>query len=115
MYTGKPFTSDLINSYAWDTAILFIQTFGENSNYAYEPSVNGSYANKGTEADKIRNIYDMASNCREWSTETYSDSDYPCTIRGGVCYDSDHYTSIRIYCNTTINGVYGSFRPLLYV
>ena len=42
MYTGKPFTSDLINSYAWDTAILFIQTFGEDKSYASKISVNRS-------------------------------------------------------------------------
>ena len=33
MYTGKSFTSDLTNSYAWDTAIVFIQKF-EDSDYS---------------------------------------------------------------------------------
>lgn len=36
MYTSNNFTSDLVNSYAWDTAIIFIQTFGGRENYAYE-------------------------------------------------------------------------------
>lgn len=27
----------------------------------------------------------MANNCAEWTTETYSDSNYPCTVRGGIC------------------------------
>lgn len=120
MYTGKPFTSDLINSYSWDTAILFIQTFGKNSNYANKFSVNTSYANKGTDVDKERNIYDMASNCMEWSTETststYSNYNLPCTVRGGG-YDSygNRYTCYRSNSVTTNSGVYDSFRPLLYV
>ena len=118
MYTGKPFTSDLINSYAWDTAILFIQTFGENSNYANAHSVNTTsdgLAKKGTDSDKIRNIYDMASNCYEWSTETFSYSRGPCTLRGGY-YCSDDYTCNRIDNHSAPGGpkVF-SFRPLLYV
>ena len=118
MYTGKPFTSDLINSYAWDTAILFIQTFGGNSTYSRKNSVNTStdgLAKKGTESDKERNIYDMASNCFEWSTETYSNSSNPCTNRGGFYLNSKSYTSNRNKLNKTASGVGISFRPLLYV
>ena len=115
MYTGKPFTSDLINSYAWDTAILFIQTFGENSTYSRKTSVNGSFANKGTDADKIRNIYDMASNCLEWTTETCSGSVGPCVHRGGLCGNSYFYTSIRYNGSTPDHSNVFSFRPLLYV
>ena len=39
MYTNKPYESDLVNSYAWDTAIVFIQTFGteeDASSYAIQ-------------------------------------------------------------------------------
>ena len=115
MYTGKPFTSDLINSYSWDTAILFIQTFGENSSYSRKNSVNTSYANKGTEADKERNIYDMASNCWELSTETSSNSSYPCTARGGYYGNSSNYTSDRVSGYPAYSDGNISFRPLLYV
>ena len=59
--------SDLVNSYAWDTAIVFIQAMG-NSNYSNK-NIVGSIVNTGTTGDKVCNIYDMASNCREWSTE----------------------------------------------
>ena len=86
MYSGTPFESDLINSYAWDTATLFLQTFDNRTNkdslkkYSIQNSLNtGSLANTGTnnlaeasKKDKICNVYDMASNCWEWSTETYS-------------------------------------------
>ena len=123
MYTNKPFESDLVNSYAWDTAIIFFQEFGDNSTYASKKSVNHSLANTGTsgtsytgtEKDVICNVYDMASNCFELSTETYSGSNYPCTRRGGNFDSSSSCTSGRSFYNT--NGAYDgySFRPLLYM
>ena len=121
MYTNKPYESDLINSYAWDTAIIFFQEFGDNSTYASKISVNSSFANKGTSGmstkDVICNVYDMASNCQEWSTETYSNYNKPCTVRGGF-YRSDGYTSLRGSFNATSvddNYSFRSFRPLLYM
>ncbi len=122
MYTDKPYESDLVNSYAWDTAIIFFQEFGEKENYANETSVNSSLANTGTsgtsytgEKDVICNVYDMASNCYEWSTETCSDSYLPCALRGGSCDGSTYCTSSRNSDNTTDADVYYSFRPLLYM
>ncbi len=85
MYIGTPFESDLINSYAWDTATLFLQTIDNRTTdktkkYSSQNSLNmGSLASQGTnkltetgKQDKICNVYDMASNYFEWSTETYS-------------------------------------------
>ena len=67
MYKDKTFTSDLMNSYAWDTAIVFIQKV-TNKNYANQNSLNeNDIANQGTNnlavanQDKICNIWDMAS------------------------------------------------------
>ena len=34
MYKDTSFTSDLVNSYAWDTAIVFIQTFSGDTDYS---------------------------------------------------------------------------------
>ena len=122
MYTNKPYESDLVNSYAWDTAIIFFQEFGENENYAGKKRVNSSLSNTGTSGtsytgtkDTICNVYDMASNCFEWSTETYSNSGLPCTERGGYYGSSIYYTSSRYYNGTTDANVYCSFRPLLYM
>ena len=42
------YTSDLMNSYAWDTAILYLQTFGNNKTYSMKNSVNTSLASTGT-------------------------------------------------------------------
>lgn len=78
--------SDLINSYAWDTAILYIQAMGNNN---YAGSNNGISGNTGTTGDEVCKIFDMSSNCREWTTETMpvSISSYSyydnCVLRGG--------------------------------
>ena len=130
MYTGTPFESDLINSYAWDTATLFLQTFDNRTNkdslkkYSRQTSLNTSedgLATQGTnkldtsKQDKICNVYDMASNCMEWSTETSSNSNYPCTRRGGYYGNSNNCTSYRVYYATTYSYHNYSFRPLLYL
>ena len=122
-------TSDLINSYAWDTAIVFIQkcgtesnsstyskTDGESSRSESAPQTTGTNILKVTsKVDKQCNIFDMAGNCWEWTTETHSDSSYPCVSRGGRYYDSYVYTSSRSF-NVTSNAYsYNSFRPLLYL
>ena len=110
-----PFTSDLMNSYAWDTATLFLQSCGTNNKYSRKTSVNSSFATTGTNSDIQCNVHDMASNVREWTTETSSESDYPCTDRGGY-YDSTYnFTSIRNSRSTSNSDSYFGFRPLLYV
>ena len=90
MYNSNKFTSDLMNSYAWDTATLFLQTCGKEK-YSRKTSVNSLLASKGTNAsdytgtrDTVCNVYDMASNIREWTTETSYNSSIPCVNRGGV-------------------------------
>ena len=128
MYTGTPFESDLINSYAWDTATLFLQTIDNRTTdktkkYSWQTSLNiGSLANTGTnnltdtsKQDKICNVYDMASNYIEWSTETDSISGLPCTERGGYGLGSGFYTSYRDRSYTTDSSNDSSFRPLLYL
>jgi len=102
MYNSSKFTSDLINSYAWDRAIIFIQKCTTQTNYANQTSLNtGSLAQIGTTADKQCNIFDMASNVYEWTTETSHNSDYPCGFRGGNYYGINFYTSSRNGNNTS--------------
>ena len=114
LYEGV--NSDLVNSYAWDTAILFIQKYAD-SDYSRQDgkSINSSKQTTGLSGDIQLNIYDMAGNCREWTTETSSISAFPCVVRGGIYNDSNYYTSYRIYNNTT--GAFSgfSFRSLLYL
>ena len=129
MYSDSNFESDLMNSYAWDTAIVFLQKFDNRANkaslkpYSRQNSLNtGSLASQGTnnltdagKQDVICNVYDMASNCFEWTTETFSDSGLPCTIRGGSYYNSLYYTSFRGGGNAGDSGDFISFRSLLYM
>ena len=110
--------SDLINSYAWDTAIVYIQAMG-NSNYANQADGNGTLKNTGSTEDEKCKIFDMAGNLYEWTTEystyTYSSDAYPCTGRGGSCVFSGYYTSRRGDFYATYSNFSVSFRPLLYV
>ena len=123
MYNSNKFTSDLMNSYAWDTATLFLQTCGEEK-YSRKTSVNNSLASRGTNSsdytgtrDTVCNVYDMASNIREWTTETSDNSIYPCVRRGGDYNgrNSSLCTSDRFYNDTSYSGDNYGFRPLLFV
>ena len=129
MYSSDSnFESDLMNSYAWDTAVYFLQKFDNRANkaslkpYSRQTSLNDSLASQGTnnlsegsKQDVICNVYDMASNCWEWTTETYSDSYFPCTVRGGLYGSSRNYTSIRSSSGTSDSSGNISFRSLLYM
>lgn len=96
--TNDKVTSDLINSYAWDTAIVFIQKCGNNGNDSSKYSIQNGYSSinssapQSTGTNKLKytaeynsntlrdtpiedtqcKIYDMAGNVYEWSTETSS-------------------------------------------
>ena len=113
LYTGV--NSDLVNSYAWDTAILFIQKYGK-SNYSRQTTLNhDSISNTGLTNDMQLNICDMASNCWEWTTESSRDVSKPCVGRGGGYNYSYGTTSDRVYLGTTDYYSYSSFRPILYL
>ena len=122
MYNSDKFTSDLMNSYAWDTATVFIQNCGTNAKYSRQNSLNTSLLQTGTNSltdtskiDVQCNIYDMASNIEEWTTETSSFSSNPCVDRGGYYNRSGIYTSSR-YPSLTSDSYDGiGFRPLLYL
>ena len=121
MYNNSNFTSDLMNSYAWDTAALFLQSCGTNSNYSRQPNLIDLLAQTGTnnltdvtKIDKQCNVFDMASNVREWTTETSSLNKMPCTNRGGY-YGSDNYTTNRYHNDELLMNDIIGFRPILYI
>lgn len=63
----------IINSYAWDTSIAWIDKNYENysTNTSYG-NYSGDIKNTGsTESDIKNNICDMAGNVREWTTEIF--------------------------------------------
>ena len=63
--------SDLINSYAWDTALLFIEKSGSIENYA---NFVGDYTLRetGNGNDEQCKINDLAENVIEITTESYA-------------------------------------------
>lgn len=115
------FESDLINSFAWDTAILFLQEYdnrkGDNLiKYSRQLRTETKYISTGTTTDKICNVYDMAGNCVEWTTETEASIGSPPAVRRGGAYCiSDRSTCMREsnYANESYD--YMSFRPILYI
>lgn len=145
-YSSGTFSSDLINSYAWDTAITFIQTFGtENTGDEYygtsmtyscslgrsatstsEPQKTGTNKLYSVKiVDKQLNVYDMAGNCFEWTTETceYMNSlgkmTRPCTYRGAYYAGSANERASKRYglsnYGNTVSKANIAFRPILYV
>lgn len=124
----------LCSSYAWDTTLAWIDT--TVTNY----STNTSYGNYsgtilqtgGTESDKVRNIFDMAGNVREWTTEIYKDNgeenidtsgeeeqeqenlDYlRRVVRGGSAYINKVANSRNGY-SENLTDEYWGFRTVLY-
>ena len=133
-YSAK---TKLCSSYAWDTAIAFIQKsnndYGNSSkagNYYDVPdfsyvdikeasqtkSHNSSFLIPTGQTTPVCNIYDMGGNCCEWTTERYSLSSYPCTLRGGSygSYYADHPAGDRNRDSGFANG-HNSFRPTLFM
>ena len=119
------YASDLVNSYAWDTAIIFIQTYSTGTDASTYASKNKStsFAKTGINPDKYCNIFDMSGNAYEWTTEystkSYGSNFYPCVRRGGYCFAgngvADLYTSSRDNLITTDSHSNHGLRPLLYV
>ena len=140
MYSSSEFTSDLINSYAWDTAILYLQEFDNRSQavkensfyvakYSRQTFLYKRFGKTGTNnfeaesnIDKICNVYDLAGNYFEWSTESYSNSGVFGVSRGGSCADYSFSVQNRKFCSKRFGALprgsaYSdySFRPLLYI
>ena len=132
MYTANNyFESDLMNSYAWDTATLFLQVYDDRASkpkmYSRQDSIVAEYNEKGTnnpkdsgKIDKICNVYDMASNYFEWTMENFDSPNNatsgPCVIRGGSpTSNSNYFTNVRYSFANNVCGINISFRHLLYI
>ena len=84
--------SKLCSSYAWDTALKFIQikhadwiTNSTGGNYGKGTGASGTIQPTGYHS--IMNIYDMGGNVAEWTTEIYSYSNAQYVYHGGY-YDN---------------------------
>ncbi len=114
MYTDKPFTSDLINSYVWDTTINFIEKCGGYSNYGH---INAStkFAKTGENGDEILKINDMSGNAYEWSTESGVSEENSAVARGGGFWDVVSENTNSRCAILPFGRDYISFRPILYM
>ena len=124
MYRGNNYvTSELMSSYAWDTALNFIC---QNNSHAYmlATTTNSAYGNLGTntieltgtyEADNYSNIYDILGNCKEWTTEYSSSDGSPCVDRGGNFLHDNYYAAVRGSGSTSGSVPGYSFRLQLYI
>ena len=125
MYLNNNFISDLMNSYAFDTALAYIQNCGKESNsktYSVEYGINvneklqysGANVLKNGKADVQCNIYDLAGGTEEFTTETNSYEHSPCTSRGSY-YGASTQMFTRRSNYTTISQEETSFRCILYL
>ena len=126
MYKNDKYVeSDLINSYAWDTAIVFIQTYSVKTDYAShnESNTTKAFTATGKNNDKYCNIWDMSGNAYEWTTEYSTRSSliyfYSCVYRGGCYYapndEAGDYASNRNSAFTTGSLSFCGLRLLIYV
>lgn len=122
----KTINSDLVNSYAWDTALVYIQKFSNDSDYSRQTAKNNGIVDTGKNNDEVCKINDMASNCSEWSTEYHPEDDsyeegsgttYPCVYRGPYNKRELFYTSSRFTARSSIYDAMNryTFRPILYI
>ena len=95
MYNSSKFTSDLINSYAWDTATLFLQTCGTNEKYSRQTTLNTILSQTGTNTQSIKDVQ--------------------CVNRGGRYDQKNYYTNIRSGDSTSYKNNIIGFRPILYL
>ena len=115
---GYGVTTDLLNSYMWDTALTYIDYY-TNSSFSTTPGLgnagnkNSGAVESGSYSDDIKcNIADISGNVMEWTTEYYNSS-RPCVDRGGLYGDSyaacrrDYYGTSRSFSNV-------GFRCALY-
>lgn len=123
--------SDLVNSFAWDTAIIYIQNFSNKLNgstYSKEGKFSGlssfdktsKIAKTGANKDEQCKINDLSGNVNEWSTETtnmkLADEICECVPRGGAYYRGYKMsTAWRDYQRAVDSYPYTGFRTILYI
>ncbi len=115
---GYGVTTDLLNSYMWDTALKYIDYYTQSSFSTTTGLGNTGNKNSGAVAsgsynnDIKCNIADMSGNVNEWTTEHYSSS-YPYVSRGGF-YNRSYAACRRLYNDTSNSDSAIGFRCALY-
>ena len=132
---GSGATTYLCSSYAWDTAINFIQNNGfPNYAKAREDSYNENWIDKNVKDSKGNiikaankaerlptgkttpkcNIYDMGGNVAEFTTEVMPSTSEPVVLRGGSCF-SNNTAGLRADNGTSGAGSNFGLRATLFL
>lgn len=123
MYATKSeITSNIMNSYAYDTMLTWIESKGYNvetdskdwGNYSNNSNTNNQVETAGSNNNwKANNIYDIAGNISEWTSEKI-DNGY--IHRGGSYYNDGNITpaGYRAGANETKIANNIGFRVLMY-
>lgn len=133
MYTGK---SHLLTGAAWDRTLGWIingndrnlnvedivansSSWGNYSDSTFEAEGKGSKANTGEFGDytKVNNIYDLAGNVFEWTSEQGPNSSYPGVGRGGCYYHTgyNYPSSFRNVVQESMKDQICGFRVALFL
>lgn len=117
----------LINSYAWDTVMQWIDQTHLNysSDVNYGNYTGTIYPTGYTESDSVKNICDLSGNVREWTTEIYKAASQPNkndknfvsvihrVVRGGSANLKRTPISHIYYPENTSDNYWG-FRTIIY-
>ena len=133
---GPGATTYLCSSYAWDTAINFIQNNGfPNYAKAREDSYNENWVDKNVKDSKGNiikaankaerlptgkttpkcNIYDMGGNVAEFTTEVMPSTNEPLVLRGGNYFYRNIPAGPRTDDGTSLAGSYLGLRATLFI
>lgn len=121
---NEAFQTDLVNSYAWDTICNWLRDCGYNIDDSveygnYQNSTNGTKKVMETASNdrwKTNNIYDMAGNAWEYTTEEYGEHDKKHIGRGGdYLNDGDKYPISSRAVSSDESNLDVGFRVVLYL
>ena len=124
IYNYSDSKTALINSYAWDTTLKWIDNnvtnYSKNISYGNYSGIINLTGN--TDTDIVNNICDLSGNLREWTTEIYyvendisvlEEKDVYRVIRGGSA-NIEKAASSHIVYPDTMTDTYWGFRVVLY-
>ena len=132
---GKGATTYLCSSYAWDTAINFIQNTGTEKYATTREGFNENWLDKEVKdsSGKIikianletklktgqttakSNIFDMGGNIFELTTEVNPNTDEKIIVRGGYCSADSCASGMRVDTSVNYNSDICGFRTTLFL
>ena len=113
--------STLISGEAWDTTLAWMTL--ADSTYAEDSSKKGWYAEVSSDTVNttgyyaVNNIYDMAGNVWEWTTENCKINGQPSLVARGGCFDNYPSYNPAAYRGNGNDSQYSyiGFRTMIYI